>query len=496
MASKRRISYKWRLFMPTLILLWVLIIGMAYWQTTREKKQRFHYVEAQLDLVNNRIADAVLSGNDQISEEFLEFIDRFYVDNPIFDDIRITIYNRDWDVIKSVGTPIVLKPEDKLEARSSIIEREALVPSLNHAKYFYKLLRTHNGDHYIISALPLDKQLENYVNGDRTAIWAIVVGIALVMSIIIYYASVYFSRNITLLREFAKRTASDPAFIPGNDFPHDELGDVAREIVSIYNERAKVRRRLQHEHQVAIKAIEDRNLQKRQLTNNINHELKTPIGVIKGYLDTLVDTPDLDPDTQRHFIVKARQHANRLVDLIADVSAITRLQDGANLINTENFDYHDLVYSFANDVNESGVMGHMEFTFDVPIHTMVCGNMNLLNGMLLNLAKNSVAYSNGTTCTLQYNGLSEDGLMHSFSFYDDGVGVPKEAIPHMFERFYRVDSGRTRKAGGTGLGLAIVYNTVTAHGGTVECLNRPNYGLEVRFTLPRAGKSRSRDLPR
>ena len=76
--------------------------------------------------------------------------------------------------------------------------------------------------------------------------------------------------------------------------------------------------------------------------------------------------------------------------------------------------------------------------------------------------------------------------MYEFSFYDDGVGVPEDSLPHLFERFYRVDTGRSRKNGGTGLGLSLVYNTITGHGGTITCRNREDAGLEIRFTLPRA----------
>lgn len=177
------------------------------------------------------------------------------------------------------------------------------------------------------------------------------------------------------------------------NYPHDELGDITRQIVHMYNKRLESLELQKREHEVALHAIEDKARAKRQLTNNINHELRTPIGVIKGYLDTIMDTPDMDEGARSHFIRKAQEHVNRLVNLIADVSAITRLEEGGELINTEELDYHDLVFTMASDLETSGAIGSMTFSYDLPFGCEINGNYNLLTGMLLNLAKNAASYS-------------------------------------------------------------------------------------------------------
>ncbi len=312
--------------------------------------------------------------------------------------------------------------------------------------------------------------------------------VALVMTILAYFSTRYFGRNIKILRAVAEQAVTNPNFIPPMDYPHDELGDISRQIVFLYNERARALQRIEREHSVAIHAIEEKAKSKRQLTNNINHELRTPIGVIKGYIDTILQNPDMDKSSEMHFLTKAQEHVNRLVNLISDVSAITRLEEGGELINTEELNYHDLVYTLASDLEESKVLGAMTFDFDVPMDCVVNGNYNLLMGMLLNLAKNAAAYSKGTMC--EFVMLRQDEKFYHFSFRDNGVGVGEEHIPHLFDRFYRIDSGRSRKAGGTGLGLPIVQNTILAHGGTIEVRNRVDgsTGLEFVFTLPIYGK--------
>ena len=215
-----------------------------------------------------------------------------------------------------------------------------------------------------------------------------------------------------------------------------------------------------------------------------SHELKTPIGVIKGYLDTIADNPDMDESSRRHFILKAQEHANRLVHLVADVTAISRLQDGSSLINLEDTDYHDIVYTVCSDVVESGQIGGMEFENGVEPGTYIKGNYNLLTGMLLNLIRNAVSYSRGTECGVRM--LREDDRFYYFEFYDNGSGVAEEHLEHLFERFYRIDSGRSRKVGGTGLGLPIVQSTIEAHGGSISVSNRDGGGLSFVYSLPKA----------
>ena len=139
--------------------------------------------------------------------------------------------------------------------------------------------------------------------------------------------------------------------------------------------------------------------------------------------------------------------------------------------------------AIAYDVRESGILGQIEFTYDVPMGLKVRGNVNLLSAMLMNLAKNTANYSCGTTCTLEYLGQTADDF-YKFCFYDDGVGVPEESLEHIFDRFYRIDVGRSRKTGGTGLGLSIVYSTISALGGEIHASNRHDAGLQITFTLP------------
>jgi len=483
MASKRRISYQWQLFIPLVATLWIIIGGMTFWQFYNEREYRKSQINEQLSLVSSRILDA--NETDLDARPFMKFAVDYYRDNPLYDLLRITVY-KDGRMIHCYGAPIALSDSERAleQGVTNTPGVETTTEGTPDAgKYFYySVNKSKDGRVTVYTVLPFDNDILAASLPSTRIFWVMFV-IALVSTIVAYFSTRYFGRNITNLRNIAERASTDPNFMPAMDYPHDELGDISRQITNMYNQRSQAMQRQKKEHAVALHAIEEKARAKRQLTNNINHELRTPIGVIKGYIDTILENPTMDENSRTRFLSKASEHVDRLVNLIADVSAITRLEEGGEMITTEELDYHDIAYTIANDLEESGSLGAMTFRYDIPLDCKVMGNYNLLSGMILNLAKNSAAYSKGTYCELVLTG--EDDKFYHFEFRDDGSGVGEEHLPHLFDRFYRIDSGRTRKAGGTGLGLPIVQNTVIAHGGTIEVVNGPLGGLCFKFTLPK-----------
>ncbi len=489
MDLRRRISYQWQMFILMVVAIWALIFGMSYWQYSNEKEYRKMLIDNQLNVISDRIKYAYERNTD--IRPFIEFIGNYFMNNDrtnsTFDKLRVSVYE-DGRLIQSIGDVVLLSDEETARGSGYTNTPDFDVNSTELLKegsfYFQAPVDTIRGHELkIYTVLPADEDISKATLPNKS-IWFVVFGLAIAMTVGAYYMSRYFGRNIKILRLFAERAATDPNFIPNMDYPHDELGEISRQIIHMYNERSKTVLKLKREHKVALHAMEEKARMKRQLTNNINHELKTPIGVIKGYLDTIIENPDMDPASRTHFQLKAREHVNRLVNLITDVSAITRLEEGTGMISTEELDYHDVVYNISNDVEESGAAGNLEFVYDVPLDCMVVGNYNLLSGMLINLVKNASAYCKGTECGV--NLLGEDEDFYYFVFFDNGIGVGEEHLPHLFDRFYRIDSGRSRKAGGTGLGLPIVQSTIVAHGGKIEVRNRKGGGLEFHYSLPKA----------
>lgn len=230
---------------------------------------------------------------------------------------------------------------------------------------------------------------------------------------------------------------------------------------------------------------EDKARLKRQLTQNVAHELKTPVSSIQGYLETIVSNPDIDAQTKDQFIQRCYAQSRRLSSLLADISTLNKLDDAPQGYEFESVSIPDLLQSIRRDVSMQMGANHVTFRSLVEPGAEVNGNPSLLYSIFRNLTDNSIAYG-GEEVTITVQVLSESTDFYTFSFSDNGPGVAPEHIPHLFERFYRIDKGRSRKMGGTGLGLAIVKNSVLLHRGTISVRLGIAGGLEFIFTLPKA----------
>ena len=330
--------------------------------------------------------------------------------------------------------------------------------------------------------MPYSDNVHDAIDVDTT-VWLVIIGCLLTTLLVTYYFTSILSRNVVLLKDFAYRATTGGRFSGEDKFPRNELGEISREIIKLYRERLKAMELIKKERKIAINAIEEKVKITRQLTNNINHEIKTPVGIIRGYLESIIAAPEMDTATRNRFLDRMLMNVERLTDLLNDVSTMTRLENGADMIAVEKIDMHDLVYQIESDLPANNLSGNLEFSFDIPFECNVSGNYNLIQGMICGLIRNAALHSGGTEIGLRM--ISENKRFYVFSFYDNGNGVSSEHIPHLFERFYRVDTGRSRKMGGTGLGLPIVKSTIISLGGTISVHNRSTGGLEFIFTLPK-----------
>ena len=221
---------------------------------------------------------------------------------------------------------------------------------------------------------------------------------------------------------------------------------------------------------------------KRQLTQNIAHELKTPVSSIQGYLETLLNTPNMPAETAHTFLERSYAQSNRLTLLLRDISVLTRMDEAPDLMVKEYVDLSQLVKNILNEVALNIEEKQITVLNRLPENLKINGNSSLHYSIFRNLMDNAIAYAGiGITVTIEC--FREDENFYYFSFSDTGVGVAEEHLNRLFERFYRVDKGRSRKLGGTGLGLAIVKNAVLFHGGTIFAKNNVHKGLEFVFTL-------------
>lgn len=229
----------------------------------------------------------------------------------------------------------------------------------------------------------------------------------------------------------------------------------------------------------------DKSRIKRQLTQNVAHEIKTPVASIHGYLETLVANPNLPDEKRRHFLERCLSQSERMTRLMAYMSTVSRLDEG-RVTMEEGVDLeriiNDVIEDFKGKLDSAGISVQLA----IPEYLFVRGDQGLLYSIFRNLVENAVMYASGAD-TLRISCFRREDSIE-FEISDNGSGIPDKHLNHIFERFYRVDKGRTRgegAAGGTGLGLSIVKNAVMAHGGTISASSGPSgAGLIVRFSLP------------
>ena len=227
-----------------------------------------------------------------------------------------------------------------------------------------------------------------------------------------------------------------------------------------------------------------RSIMKQQITSNISHELKTPIASVKGYLETLLNNPDLDNKKAHYFIEKAYNQSERLTQLVNDIALLNKIEEYSELYVREKLELLKIIIEATEEFSDKIREKSIKVECSVVEELYVNANPSLVFSVFRNLMENAISYGgNGITITIaRYH---EDTLFYYFLFADNGRGVDEEHLPRLFERFYRVDPGRSRKEGGTGLGLAIVRNAIVSMKGEVSVRNRKGGGLEFLFSLPK-----------
>ena len=436
-----RLSYHRRLFLLLLAFSWTLVGCFVLFQYGREKHFKAERLNARLQLFNLRMLDALDEGADPAA--------------------------------------FIASHDESFEASGYIIRRHS---ESSHHNYFYSAML---GDKVIVrSAVPYSVPLSEVLAADREFLW-FMLGVTLLMSIAGYFATRRLGHNITRLNDFAQRAERGERIDDIAPFPHDELGEISNHIIRLYARLQRTTADRDREHALALHEEQEKIRIKKQLTNNINHELKTPVAAIQGYLETLLANPGMEGSQRTEFLEKSVAQTERLRRLLADVSTITRMDEASQLIRKEPVVLNELIAEVAEEMALKPAEQRLRVNVDVPKRVEVVGNPALLASIFRNLADNAAAYSGGRDIYIRL--LDDTPEECSLLFADNGIGVGEEHLPHLFERFYRVDKGRSRKLGGTGLGLSIVKNAVMIHGGTITARNRERGGLEFRFSLKKRG---------
>lgn len=473
-----RISVGTKLYMSVLSVFLVFAVAFIVFQQTREK-------QFKVDTLNLKLQDYNLHMDEYLRlfpDRSEQALDR-YVKSHYIPHLRVTLISlsgkvmydselKDYShVANHASRPEIVSALHN--GAGSTVERNSKTLK---GDFFYSATCFPKDSLIIRSALPYTSDLSKSLKADQHYIW-FAVATMLLLTIILYRFTRRLGDNVQRLRTFASRAdhgeSLDTEDLVG--FPSDELGEIAERIIKIY-------KRLQTTRQ-------EQDILKRQLTQNIAHELKTPVASIQGYLETILDNPNINDSMREQFLKRCYAQSQRLASLLQDISTLNRMDDAPDMIGTEDVNISEIVANIQKETALQLQQKQMSFVNKLPNDVVVKGSPSLIYSVFRNLTDNAIAYAGtGTTITLTAQPIEDiDEEMKSpkwqFTFSDNGVGVPVEHLPRLFERFYRVDKGRSRKMGGTGLGLAIVKNAVLLHGGTIRVVNNFNGGLRFDFTL-------------
>ena len=223
---------------------------------------------------------------------------------------------------------------------------------------------------------------------------------------------------------------------------------------------------------------------KQEMTGNIAHELRTPITGIRGYLE-LILSQSPDEETTKSFIEKAYNQTLVLSELIQDMGLISKIEETPNSFQLEAVNISKLLKSLENDFEHELRAKNICFQAEIDKDVVIKGNHSLLYSIFRNLTDNAIRYA-GVDIGIAIKKYNEDNDFYYFSYSDTGIGISEEHhLNRLFERFYRVNEGRTRDSGGSGLGLSIVKNAILFHKGSIAVKNRTGGGLEFLITLPK-----------
>lgn len=470
-------TYSQRLFVWLLGYSLIILVGMVAFQYSREKAFKTRELDGKLQIVNAYIAGELASG---VSPRDID-IRRL----NSFGDLRVSIIDSAGRVVydTSLDTP----PEGSHLEREEI--REALLTGSGYdvrrhsettgETYFYSAHLTPEGM-VVRTAVPYSAPLGKLLEADYGFLW--VMGIIMaVMCVVGYAATRRLGQNVERLSRFAKAAERGEGIAEESSFPHDELGSISSDIVRLYVKLRGAVEERDRQHREAMHQQREKERIKKQLTNNINHELKTPVASVQACLETIAQHPEMEASKREEFVRRALAAVGRLNRLLGDVALLTRLEDAPGAVAMEPVDLSEVVADICADKEAEATAKGMTIADRLPAGIMVEGNEGLIASVFYNLLANAIAYSGGTR--VEISKLRGAPGLVVVEVADDGVGVAEEHLPHLFERFYRIDKGRSRALGGTGLGLAIVKNAMAVHGGKVSVARRPDGGLAFTLTF-------------
>ena len=476
-----------------IILFWVAICSLLYALWTRYSTHNIDMAQSQSLVINNYLLTINPENHTALDKATAIILQS---EDTTIEEIFFTIYSESGEILYSNASynrnknilsynnldEKIVGSQASISSSTSrydeILQKDCVITSTYSSAL----------DRYIISECPInnDISLIGFIKKfpkKLTMIMILIIVVNLCMLILSKHMS-----NIAKLRRYIMQLSQEDDIVANDSTQltlENSVKGIANDLTMLYRTRIEILKRNDLEREKAIIDEKNRLYSKRTLANNLNHEIKTPIGIIIGYLDTLLNHPDIDKETQTNFLKKCLINTQRLQNMVVNIAMISRIEDGNSNIALEDININKIACLAKEDLKFTLEEYNMNFQIEVEEDIFVKGNEMLLYNTICNLVKNSCFYSGGTDIIFKKK--TQDDKFYIFSLSDNGKGVPEESIAKLFNRFYRIDKDKNKKSG-TGLGLPIVKESISLCGGCISAANKENGGLEFTFSLPIAKK--------
>ncbi|MDH7462046.1 ATP-binding protein [Chitinophagaceae bacterium 26-R-25] len=293
--------------------------------------------------------------------------------------------------------------------------------------------------------------------------------------LILFFLQQFIYRRIKLIYKFIYETKASKKEEVYYKYiiPHKSIDEVSEDVEKWAAQKSD-----------EIEILKKNEAYRKEFLQNLAHEFKTPIFAIQGYVDTLLDGAMENADVRKRFLENTARNVERLVHLMNDLDEISKLERGEQILYKQNFVIQDLIKeiyeSLSIKLTEKQIRTSIKKGCEAPI--TVFADKEKVRQVLINLIDNARKYGKieGNIVASVYK-TEGDRILVEIS--DDGIGIEKEHLPRIFERFYRTDKGRSRDKGGAGLGLAICKHIIEAHGQAMHVRSTPDVGTTIGFTL-------------
>lgn len=466
MKGIKKIGYKYQVLIYFSLLIAAVSLAFAFMYTHRERVVKMEVLKSSMapyaDLIYSSLsADSLSLDKEAVSDAMERLL-------PVVpSSFRVTVLSEDAWVLfdnsadKDIVTDNHLNRPELAQARREGTGSEIRFSKTLKREYLY--LAKHYPGMYVRIALEYSESvLPVVIVENRYMVFILMVFAGVIAALVIIIRRI--SRPVKALKEFVGVVKDGGDDFNGIRFTDDELGEVGEKIMT------------------AFRQLEETKRYKQELTHNVAHELKTPVAGIMGYLETLLQQENIEKEQSRFFLERAYAQTIRLSAIINDISILNKIEEAPDKFGIETINIHNCIDEIRSDLSFRLEEKRIEFHNMVDEKLEIQGSYILIYSLFKNLIDNSVDHAGDGVKIFIENTSALSGFA-GFRYYDTGKGVAEEHRVRIFERFYRVEKGRSRKSGGSGLGLSIVKNAVTLHKGTIKAGNHPNGGLQFEFTL-------------